>query len=263
MIFQPRLPNNQDPRSPKIDLQATNSDLDLRKFILMHMTNKTIKTFEYLHGKEFTENLKKVTGCKTFKQLAKLTGTNKATFSTWNLHNRTSHELMVRLALREGVPLEELALQEQELKQYQQNRAKLPTETDLGYQYKITQTSGAEEIAESSNSDYLVSLDSFQMHNGQLQTNGKTPYSLRLFKNFAIENAKLIEIVSRNCIYLIDQNSTDAVSGKYLIDIDGRLSVNTIQRLPKKLTVDFEGTVAEVSDKDIEVKGKVVLTLEA
>lgn len=227
----------------------------------MHMKNKTIKTFEYLHGKEFTENLKKVTGCRTFKQLEKITDTKKATFSTWNLHNRTSHELMVRLALREDIPLEELALGEDELEQYRENRARKPSQSGQDLQYKITQTPYNDIIAESSTSDYLISLDSFKLQNGQLEANDKTPYSLRLIRNFAIENEKLVEIVSRNCIYLIDQNSTDAVSGKYLIDIDGRLSVNTIQRLPKKLAIDFEGKVAEVNDHDIEVKGKVVLSL--
>lgn len=225
------------------------------------MTNKTIKTFEYLHGKEFTEQLKKVTGCKTYKQLGKLTEIKKATFSTWNLHKRTNHELMVRLALREGVPLEELALREDELAEYRKSKTKLSSPSGNDCQYKITQNPAGEDIAESSTSEYLVSLDSFRLQNGQLQPNGKTPYSLRLIRNFAIENARLVEIVSRNSIYLIDQNSTDAVSGKYLIDIDGRLSINTIQRMPKKLTVDFEGTIAEVGDKDIEVKGKVVLSL--
>jgi len=227
----------------------------------MHMKNKTIKTFEYLHGKQFTENLKKVTGCRTYKQLEKLTDTKKATFSTWNLHDRTCHELMVRLALREGIPLEELALNEDELEQYRQSRSKQAAQSSPDYQYEVSRPSCDNIIAESSTQDYLISLNSFQLQNGQLQENEKTPYSLRLIKNFAIENAKLVEIVSRNCIYLIDQNATDAVSGKYLIDIDGRLSVNTIQRLPKKLSIDFDGTVAEVNDKDIEVKGKVVLSL--
>ncbi|TOQ40326.1 transcriptional regulator, partial [Vibrio parahaemolyticus] len=39
----------------------------------------------------------------------------KATFSAWNTHNRTSHELMVRLHLAKGIPIERMALSGNEL----------------------------------------------------------------------------------------------------------------------------------------------------
>ncbi|GAK14821.1 repressor protein [Vibrio sp. JCM 19053] len=74
------------------------------------MKDNKILPFDYLKGDEFTERLKEVTGCRTFLDMAELLDVPKATFSAWKLHNRTSHELMVRLHLALGVPIEELAL---------------------------------------------------------------------------------------------------------------------------------------------------------
>ncbi|MBF4249106.1 bacteriophage CI repressor, partial [Vibrio anguillarum] len=69
-----------------------------------------ILPFDYLKGEAFTEKLKDVTGCKTLLEMSERFDVPKATFSAWNTHERTSHELMVRLHLALGVPIEELAL---------------------------------------------------------------------------------------------------------------------------------------------------------
>ncbi|WP_261926796.1 helix-turn-helix domain containing protein, partial [Vibrio aestuarianus] len=69
------------------------------------MSKTKIPSFNYLSGVGFTDNLKHLARCKTFLELAEILDVPKATFSTWNTHNRTSHELMVRFHLRLGIPI--------------------------------------------------------------------------------------------------------------------------------------------------------------
>lgn len=52
--------------------------------------------------------------------------------------------------------------------------------------------------------------------------------------SFNLKSGSTIEVETNEALYLVDNDSRDAVSGNYLIDIDGRLSVNHIQRLPGK-----------------------------
>ncbi len=53
-----------------------------------------IPPFNYLGGRDFTEKLKKVTGCKTFELMSDRYGVPNSTFSTWHTHNRTGFELI-------------------------------------------------------------------------------------------------------------------------------------------------------------------------
>nr|WP_281181522.1 bacteriocin [Veronia pacifica] len=63
-------------------------------------------------------------------------------------------------------------------------------------------------------------------------------------------------------LLFINTSETDAISGNYLIGIDGRLSVNSVQRLPgKQLAISFDGNQITVSESDIEVKGRVAMVM--
>ncbi|MCC4854442.1 helix-turn-helix domain-containing protein [Vibrio lentus] len=216
------------------------------------MPKQKIKAFNYLSGIEFTENLKHLTKCRTFMELADVLEVPKATFSTWNTHNRTSHELMVRLHLALGIPIEELALSEEE-------RAKLPTS-------KVDSTARmvgvSPEIGAAPSTDkpqhQTVIVKSFCLSGGKLIDTGEIPYPVRRINSFGLQSAELIELETNEAIMLIDKNDNDAVSGNYLISIDGRHSINEVQRLPGKLLVEFNGTTIETQDGDIEVVGKVV-----
>lgn len=214
----------------------------------LKMPKQKITAFNYLSGIEFTENLKHLTKCRTFLELADVLEVPKATFSTWNTHNRTSHELMVRLHLALGIPIEELALPEEE-------RAKLPS-----HQPKtITEQPSVQTTAASTNPQHqTVIVKSLCLSGGKLIDTGEIPYPLRRINSFGLQNADLIELETNEAIMLVDKNDNDAVSGSYLISIDGRHSINEVQRLPGKLLVEFNGTTIETQDGDIEVVGKVV-----
>lgn len=211
------------------------------------MESKKIPPFEYMKGAEFTKQLKRVTGCVDFQELSSLLDVPKATFSTWNTHDRTSHELMVRLHLALGVPIEELALK--------------PEDRD-----KVRRSDAAKKAATYHSAERLenpqhgsVIIKSFCLTNGKLLDTGDVPYPVRRINGFGLENADLIEIETNQSVVLVDKKENDAMNGNYLIGIDGRYSINQVQRLPGKLAIAFDGQTIEVQDGDIEVIGKVVL----
>ncbi|MDH5939584.1 helix-turn-helix domain-containing protein [Vibrio splendidus] len=221
------------------------------------MPKQKIKAFNYLSGIEFTENLKHLTKCRTFMELADVLEVPKATFSTWNTHNRTSHELMVRLHLALGIPIEELALSEEE-------RAKLPT-SKVDSTARMVGVSPEIESAPSTDKPQhqIVIVKSFCLSGGKLINTGEIPYPVRRINSFSLQNAEIIELETNEAIMLVDKNDNDAVSGSYLISIDGRHSVNQVQRLPgKKLTIIFSDSTIEVSEEGIEVVGRVAVVLE-
>ncbi len=204
------------------------------------MKNKKIPLPDYIKGHEFTEKLKEVTGCSTFQELSEIVDVPSKTFSAWNLRQSTSFELILRLHMETGVSLEYLAFGKGE---------PFPN--------------GKIESESSSKSQLsTVTLNSFCLSNGKLLPTGQVPYSERRINKFCLQNSDLIELETNESLLLIDKNEVDPVNGNYLISIDGRYSINQIQRLPGKLAINFDGSTIEVVDGDIEVVGKVVLMTE-
>ncbi|NOI15809.1 phage repressor protein CI [Vibrio hepatarius] len=220
-----------------------------------------IDTFEYTKGEAFTEKLKEINGVKSLGDLAEIYSVPKTTFSTWNTHNRNSHELVVRTHLRTGIPIHELILPEgtslEELHHsFSKHLDNLPH--------------SVREAIPSYNANILnnpqlqtVTLKSYCLSNGQLIDTGEIPYPLRRMNSFGLNSENVIEVETNDAIYLLDQSSTDAVSGDYLIDVDGRLSINQVQRLPgRKLAVGFGRSTLEIEEHDIKVLGRVAVTLK-
>lgn len=219
------------------------------------MKMEKIPPFDYLKGEAFTETLKEVTGCKTLLEMSELFDVPKATFSAWNTHDRTSHELIVRLHLAKGIPIERLALSDGEL-----NKA-VHGQSSISNPLLATLSRFDREKSKVNPQHQVVILKSFCLTNGQLLDTGEIPYPVRRINSYSLNSDSLIEVETNEAIYLVDKESLNAVSGKYLIDIDGNLSINHIQRLPgKKLAIAFGETTMEVSEHDITVMGRVAVT---
>ncbi|EKO3982995.1 chromosome partitioning protein ParA [Vibrio fluvialis] len=201
------------------------------------MNKEKIPAPPYIVGSEFTERLKEVTGCTTFGELSQMFDVPKATFSAWNLHNRTSHELIVRLHLTKGIPVEKLA---------------------LGVDGLSVETGTVSQALRSNQSDIAI-IKSFCLTNGKLLDTGDIPYSIRIFNSWNLSVANSIEIETNNGRYIVDKTQNDAVSGSYLIEINGRMSINHIQRLPNKLAIVFGNSTVEVKEEDIKVIGRVAV----
>ncbi|WP_417585306.1 phage repressor protein CI [Nitrincola sp.] len=206
-----------------------------------------IPAYDYLKGSEFTSKLKEVLGCRDFLELSKILDVPKSTFSTWNMHDRTSHELMVRLHLAMGIPIEEMALKPEDRKGTASGNI---SESAANYH-------SAERLVISQHDSVI--LKSFCLTNGKLLDTGEVPYPVRRINGFGLEKADLIEIETNQSVVLVDKKENDAMNGNYLIAIDGRYSINQVQRLPGKLAIAFDGQTIEVQESDIEVIGKVVL----
>ncbi|AMG01926.1 helix-turn-helix domain-containing protein [Vibrio mimicus] len=212
------------------------------------MKMEKIPPFDYLKGEAFTDALKEVTGCKTLLEMSELFDVPKATFSAWNTHDRTSHELIVRLYLAKGIPVKKLALGIDESEKL------LTSETSLDRNHRQKEQINPQH--------QIVILKSFCLTNGQLVATGEIPYAQRIFNSWDLEASNTIEIETNEGRFLVDKKLNDAVSGEYLIDINGRLSLNHIQRLPNKLAVVFGNSTVEVSEEDIKVIGRVAVALE-
>ena len=211
------------------------------------MKEQKILPFDYLKGSDFTRRLKLLTDCNDFQELSELLDVPKTTFSTWNTHDRTSHELMVRLHLALGIPIEELALKPEDRKK------------SGGKRNESRATYGLTTSTEQDPQLSIRSVKSFCLANGKLLDTGKIPVPERRLNSFGLEKADLIEIETNQSVVLVDKKENDAMNGNYLIAIDGRYSINQVQRLPGKLAIAFDEQTIEVQESDIEVIGKVVL----
>ncbi|HDM8194163.1 TPA: helix-turn-helix domain-containing protein [Vibrio harveyi] len=214
-----------------------------------------LSIFDYIKGEEFTEKLKEVNGVGSLGELANIYNVPKTTFSTWNSHKRNSHELVVRTHLRTGIPVQELILPKS-----------FPL-TELHHSFWGNQETSESGIT-SSNLELqnpqlaILAIKSFCLSNGQLAPTGEIPYAQRMFNSWGLEARNTIEIETNEGRFLIDKTQNDAVSGEYLIDMNGRLSINHIQRLPHKLAIVFGNSTVEVSEEDIRVIGRVAVALE-
>ncbi|TKF47403.1 bacteriocin [Vibrio sp. F13] len=63
--------------------------------------------------------------------------------------------------------------------------------------------------------------------------------------------------------FIVDKEVHQAVSGADLIDMDGLLSLNDIQRLPgKKLAISFNDSTLTVEESGVRVADRVALVME-
>jgi len=218
----------------------------------MIYSNK-IPSHDFLKGHDFTNNLKMIFGCKNLQELSKITGIPTSTFSTWNMKNRTSYELMIRIHLALNIPMKDLS---------------------LGYQ--IPHTNNESLKVEEKHSEYVLDtnlsldiqrkktdvLQAFDLKNGKLENRHAMLFDSELLVDY--DGKKLIMVKHSNQFYIIDTLSCKATNGLYLINIDGLLSLNQIQRIPgQQLAIAFNNSTLNVNESDVSIVGKVVTEINA
>lgn len=203
-----------------------------------------VPPFNYDGGRSFTERLKEVTGCDSYELLADYYGIPKSTIFTWHQHDRTAHELIVREHLNSGASVKYLALGDGEA--FLNGKS----ETSLG------------AIAEQQIATTKF-ITKFNISNGELSETGNVEISLSTLNDFGLSQADLIIIDKGEIHYYVNRAEKQPVSGDYLIEIDGVVSINYLQRLPgKKLAMAFDTSTIEVPEEDIKVVGRVVLEMK-
>lgn len=192
-----------------------------------------VPSYEYLSGREFTKKLKEVTGCKTYELLSDYYGVPNSTFSTWHTHDRTGYELIIREHLASGASVRYLALGEGE---------PFPTETKNAN---------------------AIGIEKFAIVNGELNRKGNIELGTSTLSDFDLEPSNTIVIEQSGKHLFVNKAEAHPASGEYLLDIDGVLSINHLQRLPgKKLAIAFDTSTIEVAEDDIKVLGRVAMEMK-
>ena len=190
-----------------------------------------IKPFEYLKGKDFTEKLKDVTDVDTFYKLADVYGIPRTTINTWHAHDRTGFELIIRTHLALGASVRYMALGEGE-----------PFDKQ---------------------SEPTAALPTYDLIDGALIESKQRTIDLSTLDDFGLKPSYTLVVETDAGIYYLNKESTNPSSGSYLIDIDGQLSINFIQRLPgQKLSINIGDSCIEAKVDDIKVLGRVAMEMK-
>ena len=199
-----------------------------------------IPSFEYIGGRDVTERMKIVTKTDDFKSLGECIGVSKGTISTWHQRGLTPYEVIIRLHLRTGASIKYLALGEGE---------------------PFPLQSSQDHLTKKNESRTLFDIDVFKLVNGKLQGNETLPFDKAYLDKLGVLNVMGVE--QDGSTFIVDKEVHQAVSGTYLVDMDGLFSLNEIQRLPgKKLAISFNGSTLTVEEDEVRVVGRVALVME-
>ncbi|MCG6233036.1 phage repressor protein CI [Vibrio furnissii] len=199
-----------------------------------------IDQISYLGGKDVIKKLMKVTNSERQQDIADVFDIPKSTIATWRQRDLTPFEIAIRTHLRTGVSLEWLLL-------------------DKGDPYPQTPTQ--KHITKKNESKTIFDVDCFRIEDGQLVGSGTIAFDKSLLDEVGVINAMAIKDGLKTV--LINKESRQAVNGTYLVDMDGLLSLNEIQRLPgKKLAISFNGSTIQVDELDVKVVGRAAVVME-
>lgn len=97
---------------------------------------------------------------------------------------------------------------------------------------------------------------------GQLFDAGYLMFDKTLILPPKPELIKPFSLVDESKQYIIEQEFTDVFDGEWLLDIEGKISIRTLNRIPiKKVRVSGIGMAFDCAIEDIEIVGRVVLTI--
>ncbi|MCG6362193.1 phage repressor protein CI [Vibrio fluvialis] len=199
-----------------------------------------IRPPQYVGGKEVIERLMQATKTTSNQALADAFDLPKSTVGTWRHRNLVPYEIVIRLHLETGISIRWLTLGEGE---------PYPSSNEHAH------------ISNGNKSKNILDIEYFALTNGKLISNETLSFEKSYLEKLGALN--VIAVDNDNTTYLIDKEVHQAVSGTYLVDMDGLLSLNEIQRLPgKKLAISFNGSTITVDEGDVKVVGRVAVVME-
>ena len=206
----------------------------------MQTNQLKIEVPNYISGKDFLKKLMEVTGTEQQQELAAIFGVPKSTLATWRQRDLTPHEIAVRAHLRLGVSLNWLLLDE--------------GEPFINSNVNKHTTKFEKEIS-------IFDIDCFAIEDGKLKNRSTISFDKTILNELGAVNVMAIKEGQNT--FIVNKESRQAVSGTYLVDMDGLLSLNEIQRLPgKKLAISFNGSTLTVDEVEVRVVGRVALVME-
>ncbi|AUI87680.1 transcriptional regulator [Vibrio azureus] len=206
----------------------------------MQTNQLKIEVPNYISGKDFLKKLMKVTDTEQQQELAAIFGVPKSTLATWRQRDLTPHEIAVRAHLKLGVSLNWLLLDE--------------GEPFINSNVNKHTTKFEKEIS-------IFDIDCFSIEDGKLKNRSTISFDKAVLNELGAVNVMAIKDGQNT--FIVNKESRQAVSGTYLVDMDGLLSLNEIQRLPgKKLAISFNGSTLTVDENEVIVVGRVALAME-
>ncbi|CAH7325992.1 Transcriptional regulator [Vibrio chagasii] len=194
----------------------------------------------YIGGKDVIERLMQATNTASNQALADAFGLSKSTVGTWRHRNLVPYEIVIRLHLETGISIKWLTLGQ-------------------GEPYDIPNESS--QTPKDNETKRLFDVDIFRIKEGKLINQGTLTLDKSVLDEVGAMN--VVAVKDGTTTFLINEESHQAINGKYLVDIDGLLSLNEIQRLPgKKLAISFNGSTLTVEENEVRVVGRVALVME-
>lgn len=185
---------------------------------------------EYSGGRDFVDRLKQVTGENSYGKLANFLDIPSSTIATWVERGLVPYEIILRVHLSLGVSIKWLAL-------------------GVGDPYQGVGLSKS------------ITFQIYLIKNGQLEESGSLSLDQKTLKRYGLRDDALV-VEHSNVIFFIDQSETNPSSGHYLLDIDGNVSIKKVIRIPgKKLSIEFDDTLLEISEDDVSVRGRVLMSM--
>ncbi|PKH06689.1 helix-turn-helix domain-containing protein [Moritella sp. Urea-trap-13] len=197
----------------------------------MRQLQALIPPFEYQGGKKVTEKLVSITDSVNFQGLTTTFGIPKSTIATWHQREISPFEIAVRVHLSKGVSLRWLLL-------------------DEGDAFETSVAISKEKLTIE------------RITNGALDNTDDMSLDTITMMRYGLTAAITRVIDLDGSLLFVNTEETTPSSGRYLLDIDGSISINHLQRLPgKKLAMSYGNTSVEVAEADIVVLGRVVLVM--
>ncbi|OBU17270.1 hypothetical protein AYY19_11685 [Photobacterium aquimaris] len=166
--------------------------------------------------------------------LARRLGIPKGTISTWLQRDTTPFEISIIVHLATGLSLRWLLLDE-----------------------------GEPFSSETNTNESVESISISKILNGTLVDDSSISIDLLTLERYGLHTVSTKVIDHDGIIHFVNTLENNPTVGRYLISIDGNISINRIQRLPgKKLAMSFGDSTIEISDEDIDVVGRIVMTME-
>ena len=203
----------------------------------------------YQGGKEVIERLLTLFGSRNRHELGELLDVSPGTFATWQTRNTTPFELLVRVHIATGVPMEYLLFGDES------------EEPDLlkhaTFEKKQVEKS---EIRLNIEDDYSIEL--YSIENGDLNLVDGFSFDSSFLEQISIgepENVKLIQV--KNQLSFVNFNIKKAVSGYYLISINDVYQIAELRMLPDGIVYLFHDGEKYPMQELATVHGKVTANL--
>lgn len=208
------------------------------------------KPVEMEGGRVLIERLIHLFKVKNRLELATLIGVTAGTLSTWTTRKTIPYELLIRLNLAMGIPMEYLCFgQGDSIPNILKNaESTIPT-----YEYESVEVKQAE----------LSTIAIFTIENGKLEKEDEFSADIAFFKKFKIIPAEDFSIYSESGLKFINTKETTITKGEYLFSVNNSHQIGEFKTLPDgKTYLMEEGEKHPVDLTVTTIKGKVVATLD-